>query len=65
MVSNGGETAVMEALMGRADVYWNTPCELENWQLECAHYLNDMAANWDQGAISDPNWRRRTTRLGF
>ena len=47
MVGHGGETAMVEALMGGADVYWNASDELVNCQLECAHYLNDMAANWN------------------
>jgi len=47
MVGHSGETAIVEALMGGADVYWNASDELVNCQLECAHYLNDMAANWN------------------
>ena len=47
MVGHGGETAMVEALMGGSDVYWNAPDELGNCHLECAHYLNDMAANWN------------------
>lgn len=65
MVGNGGETAMVEALMSGADVYLERPVRIRELAARVPLIISTI---WPRTGIkgqSEPNWRRRTIRLGF